>query len=470
MGNYTSQGRRLTQFTSQPGNLSNTGLSNNSEVLSVSPSGGTYPGVANSTFQLVYLTAGFQTNSTFIESQTPNIVAHPMSYPANDNISIGDTIIFDANTINTAFSLSGANAVTGNLTYVIQNEDIGYAPFAISAIPLAPNNGSAHQCNDGAFKIYAAITNAAGGTEIYNLLRTSTSNNGISNPGNTATSVRRYSLDSYSPSLGYLTGPNGRTWTRPTNNTQTGLGVVGSPSIMSSSNIDYTPRGATASKSNTIYNYDGGYVKATNNVDTLWSSTGAQRLQPGVIQQIAANTTDGNIIFYIAGDNWAKTSATTQAAGIISSIGPNGEVTGVTLNSGGAGYAQNRFSGGTNPTTRAEYFISGGDSGCSVFVTMSAASGNQSIASIDSVTRPGSGYVVGQPFSVDPALTWVASAHGDAATLRIFKEDPGNPADQIEIFNGPPFNNSGTATGNAFKAGDGTAVQVNIFTGQVTIL
>jgi len=473
MGNYTSQGRRLTQFTSQPGNLSNSGLNNNNEVLNVSPSGGTYPGVANSTFQLVYLTAGYQVNSSIVESVTPNIVAHPMSYPANDNISIGDTIIFDANTINIAFGLSGVNAVTGNLTYVIQNEDIGYAPFAISAIPLAPNNGSAHQCNDGAFKIYAAITNAAGGTEVYNLLRTSTSNNGIQNPANgtTNTAVRRYSLDSYSPSLGYLTGPNGRTWTRPANNAQTGLGVNGSPSIMSSANIDYTPRGATGSKSNTIYNYDGGYVKATNNVDTLWSSTGAQRLQAGVIQQIAANSIDGNIIFYIAGDNWAKTRATTQATGTISSIGPNGEVTGVTLNSGGAGYAQSLFSGAGNPTTRAEYFISGGDSGCSVFVTMNATAGNnQSIVSIDSVTRPGSGYVLGQPFSIDPALTWVASAHGDAATLRIFKEDPSNPADQIEIFNGPPFNNTGTATGNAFNAGDGTSVQVNIFTGQVTIL
>jgi len=101
---------------------------------------------------------------------------------------------------------------------------------------------------------------------------------------------------------------------------------------------------------------------------------------------------------------------------------------------------------------------------------MSGTQGNQSIQSIISISRPGSGYVVGQPFTFDPDLTWVAHSHGDAATLRIFKEDPSNTLDQIEVFNGPPFNNTGTATGTAFNAGDGTSVQVNIFSGVVTIL
>ena len=473
MGNYTNQGRRLTQFTSQPSNLSNTGLINNNEVLSVSPSGGTYPGVANSTFQLVYLTAGFQTDSTFVETRVPNIVAHPMSYPANDNISVGDTIIFDAATINNAFGLSGGNVVTGNLTYVITNEDIGYAPFATSAITLAPTVSSSHNCNDGAFKIYAAITNAAGATEVYYLLRTSTSNNNIANPitGVAETQLRRYSLDGFSPTLAYLTAPGGRTWARAdTNNTGVGQGAAGAPSIISSGIIDYTPRGAAYSKSNTLYNYDGGYVNSQNNQDTNFSSTGAQRLQANVIQQIAANSIDGNIIFYIAGDTWAKTFAITQATGIISGVDANGGVTSITLNSGGAGYNQTRFTNATQATTRAEYFLSGGDSQCSAFVNMSGTGNAEGILSVISISRPGSGYVVGQPFTFDPDLTWVAHSHGDAATLRIFKEDPNNTLDQVEIFNGPPFNNTGTATGNAFNAGDGTAVQVNIFTGQVTIL
>lgn len=472
MGNYVNQGRRLTQFTSQPNGLAGSGLSNNDEALNITPSGGTYPGVANSTFQLVYVTAGYQTNSTLIETRTPNIWVNPMSYPANDNISVGDTIIFDAATINNAFNLSGGNAVTGSLTYVIQNEDVGYAPLATSAITLAANANSGHACNDGAFKIYAAITNASGATEVYYLLRTSTSNGSPQNPfTNNPNPIRRYSLDSVSPSIGYLTGPGGRTWSRSySSGTQAGVGNAGAPAIMSSSNIDYTFRGSAMSKSNTMYNYDGGYVIPQNNQDTDYSSTGAQRLQADVIQQIAANSIDGNIVFYIAGDTWAKTSATTLATGIISSVDANGGVTGITLQSGGVGYNQGLFTSTASGTTRAEYFLSGGDNQCSAFVTMSGTTVNESIQSVISISRPGSGYVVGQPFAFDPDLTWVAHSHGDAATLRIFKEDPNNTLDQIEVFNGPPFNNTGTATGTAFKAGDGTSVQVNIFTGVVTIL
>ena len=472
MGNYVNQGRRLTQFTSQPNGLAGSGLSNNDEALNITPSGGTYPGVANSTFQLVYVTAGYQTNSTLIETRTPNIWVNPMSYPANDNISVGDTIIFDAATINNAFNLSGGNAVTGSLTYVIQNEDVGYAPLAISAITLAANANSGHACNDGAFKIYAAITNASGATEVYYLLRTSTSNGSPQNPfTNNPNPIRRYSLDSVSPSIGYLTGPGGRTWSRSySSGTQAGVGQAGAPAIMSSSNIDYTFRGSAMSKSNTMYNYDGGYVIPQNNQDLNYSSTGAQRLQADVIQQIAANSIDGNIVFYIAGDTWAKTSATTLATGIISSVDANGGVTGITLQSGGVGYNQGLFTSNASGTTRAEYFLSGGDNQCSAFVTMSGTTVNESIQSVISISRPGSGYVVGQPFAFDPDLTWVAHSHGDAATLRIFKEDPNNTLDQIEVFNGPPFNNTGTATGTAFKAGDGTSVQVNIFTGVVTIL
>lgn len=468
MGNYSNFGRRLTSFTSQPGNLNGSGLSNLDETLNVVPSGGTYPGAANSTFQLVYIQNGFQVDSSIVNTATPNILANPMTYPANDDISVGDTIIFSAATINNAFNLSGVNAVTGNLTYVITNEDIGYAPLAISAIPLAPNAGSNHGCNDGAFKIYAAITNAAGATEVYYLLRTPTSNTSISNIG----VIKRFSLDAFSPSLAYINSANGRTWTRSSNNSNAGLGAAGAPAIMHSTNIDYSARGASISRSNAMYNYDGGYAKAANNVANLpYTSTGAQRLQEGTIQQIAANSIDGNIIFYIAGDTWRETLNTTQtlATGVISSVDANGGVTGVTLQNGGADYNQSLFRG-TNASARAEYFITGGDTMCSVFVTMGGTGLNESVISIDSISRPGSGYTVGAPFSISTDLTWIAHSHGDAATLRIFKEDNLNPGDQVEVFNGPPFNNGPTATGNAFRAGDGTSVQVNIFTNTITIL
>ena len=91
------------------------------------------------------------------------------------------------------------------------------------------------------------------------------------------------------------------------------------------------------------------------------------------------------------------------------------------------------------------------------------------VVSIDSINTGGKNYTVGDNVTLSAAQTWVASTHGDKSQLRMFKENSAG-TDQVEIFNGAPWNTSGTGTNTAFRAGDGTAVQVDIFNDTVTII
>ena len=80
----------------------------------------------------------------------------------------------------------------------------------------------------------------------------------------------------------------------------------------------------------------------------------------------------------------------------------------------------------------------------------------------------------------NPNLTGQNFAAGDVLTINTVMGVPGNATitltssdindDQAEIFNGPPYNNTGSLTNTAFVAGDGTAVRINIFTGAVQIV
>ena len=88
-------------------------------------------------------------------------------------------------------------------------------------------------------------------------------------------------------------------------------------------------------------------------------------------------------------------------------------------------------------------------------------------ASPNGVTYGGIGYSVGDTFNIDANATYVATSHGDVASFRMFKENVAG-TNQVEIFNGPPWNNAGNNT--TFQAGDGTAVQVDIFNDTVTIV
>lgn len=485
MGSYVNPGRRLTYFSSLPSGLSTATIANLTTVTGISADAGTYPGIASATFQLTYISNGVPLNSNPVNGgvvATPNILVNPESVPSDNLISVGDTIIFTPTSLETAFGLAPGAMGNGNLVYEITQEDVAYAPLATGKINIVNGVPSAHSCNDGAFKLYATITNLQGQRETFNIIRTSTSNVNISNY------TRYYTTDSYQPPSTYITGANGQTWTRAINNTF--LANIDAPSIVHADDIDFSSRGSTRSISNATWNYAHAYIPdqagAQGTDNNSYTTTGVKRIPPSIISQIAADTQDGLVDFRVVGDTWTCTDPTyttsgtpsvTNATATVQSIGPSGEVTSISLTSSGSNYVSNLWSTNNTPSTIHQYYCSGGTGqGLALAVTASGTVGLVNISSIGVAALPsgilngGSGYQIGDVVQIDAQITYVANSHGDAAQFRLFIEDPSNPGQQVEVFNGGVWNTGPTATNTAFRAGDGTAVQVDIFNNTVTII
>ena len=90
-------------------------------------------------------------------------------------------------------------------------------------------------------------------------------------------------------------------------------------------------------------------------------------------------------------------------------------------------------------------------------------------ADVLAIIDTGSGYTVGDILLISAEDTFVANTHGDKSTFRMFRQIPAG-GNQEEIFNGAPFNTTGSANGRAFQAGDGTGVEVDLFTGTIVIV
>lgn len=485
MGSYVNPGRRLTYFSSLPSGLPTATIANLTTVTGISADAGTYPGIASATFQLTYITGGVPLNSNPVNgavAQTPNILVNPESVPADNLISVGDTIIFTPTSLETAFGLAAGAMGNGNLVYEITQEDIAYAPLANGKINIVNGVASAHACNDGAFKLYATITNLQGQRETFNIIRTATSNGSINNY------TRYYTIDSYQPPSTYITGANGQTWTRAINNGF--LTNIDAPSIVHADDIDFSSRGSTRSISNATWNYAHAYVPDQANAQgtstSSYTTTGVKRIPASIISQIAADTQDGLVDFRVVGDTWTCTDPTytntgtpsvTNATATVQSIGPSGEVTSISLTSSGSNYLTTFWSTNATPSTIHQYYCSGGTGqGLALAVTASGTNGTVNISSIgvaglpNGILNGGSGYQVGDIVQIDAQITYVANSHGDAAQFRLFIEDPSNAGQQVEVFNGGVWNTGPTATNTTFRAGDGTAVQVDIFNNTVTII
>ena len=448
-GNFVPQGRMLTNMTSEPTNTASTGIAPNTSVLNVTPSGGTYGGLAGgATFQHYYVN----------KSSVALVYAFADSIPNDNNCEVGQTIIFSAATLNAAFSPS--TNFTGDLVYTIAPEDKQFAPLATSAIALVPGVPSDHGCNQGGFKLFATITNSSGATETYLISRASTSNQG-------GTGIHqfdnRYSLDTVVPSVSFMTFPNGDSWTRVNGNSS--LGTNGAPGILHADDIDMSFRGFTRSLANTNWNFAHAYnpTSSQGGVNSNYSTTGVIRLNQTLLNNIAANTADGLVTFRLVGDTWVQATSTSDAIATVTSVDGTGAITGINLISGGSTYLS--YQGNAN----ANWNIAGGTGSLAqVRCTMSGVPGG-TVVSIDSINTGGKNYTVGDNVTISAANTYVASTHGDNSQLRMFKENAAG-TDQVEVFNGAPWNTSGTGTNTAFKAGDGTAVQVDIFNDTVTII
>ena len=296
------KGRMLTNRSSVPSNMNTSGIVTNTSVQGISPSGGTYGGIAGgATFQLVNMVAASP-------NPTPGILeifVFADQIPANELIAIGQTIIFNAATLDAAFAAhvgAGFN-FTGDLICTIEQEDVAYAPLASSSISLAPAITSQHACNDGAYKMTATIRDAAGFSQVITIGRFTTANQKVLNSW-----TERHTKDSWVQPTEYVESPNGREWMRA--GSQPTWGQQNYPYIIDKQYIDMTRRGLARSTVNSAFNYNHAYIPTNNIMGNFYEdyvTSGVKRLTTANKSFINANTIDGTVDFKLVGDTWINT-------------------------------------------------------------------------------------------------------------------------------------------------------------------
>ena len=427
-----STGFTLNNRTSFP--TGNAGA--NSIVSGVSPSGGTYPGVTNgATFNL------------YVRSGNPyEIGAQADSIPSNDNITVGDTIIFNQALLDTTFPSTAPH--NANLVYTIVEEDIKFAPNnGGTAIPLVQSGtmDTGHGCNDGGFALVFSVVNSSGETEVFKSRRFDCSNVGT----NKQVSLNKFTNTNFSFAPNYLNVLDGT----PGNNPWWERGRQGGGWATYFSDIDTSDSGIICEKRNYQNTALPGYYVNGFNYAADSRSSGIFKLTDSLITQLAATSGDGIVTAKLVGDTWRRASGS-GATATVTNIDANGAITGVTLGAGGSGYAW--YSPGEGRTACQ------GGSGTGAFLSCTANGGV-----INGVTvwtdRAGSGYQIGDILALDGDGTAYARTHGDAVGIRIFREDPSTPGSHIEIGIDP-------TTGRSIVAGDGTSVQIDLFNNTVTVV
>lgn len=429
--NITVTGFTLNNPTTAP-----TGLPNptNNVAGGISPSGGTYPNALTSTFTL-YVYNG-------------EIGAVVDTIPNNSNISVGDTIIFDQNTLDVALPTTAPH--NNDLIFTIVEEDIKFAPNSQSSIPLVQTGaqGTGHNCNDGGFALVFRVTDTNGDIQTFKSRRFNCSNTGTS----AALSVNKFSLPSYNFTNEYITqgvgsGNNSPVWwnrSRP-----------GGPYAIAWADVDQTDGGRIGDKRNFQQSALPGYYTNGFNYGNNSRTSGLFRLPDALIQQMAAASGNGIVTAKIVGDTWFRASGAGGGARV-TSVDANGAITGLTLTSGGSNYSL----GNSSPTTGYVMLSGGNGSGGFAFVTQSAGVITQ-VAPWN--IHPGSGYQVNDLLTLDGNNTAHARTHGDAAGMRVFREDPLTPGSHIEIGIDPN-------TGRSLVVGDGTEIQIDLFNNTVTVV
>ena len=361
-GNWGNvRGKILTNRSTVPSNMDTSGILNNSRVDLISPSGGTYPGVSTTaTFQLVNMVAELPNPNP----GTREIFVFAHTIPADDNIAVGQTIIFDAATLNTAFAAkiaAGNNpgfTFTGDLICTIEEEDISYKPYATNSIEMAQVLSTSHACNDGAYKMTASITDGAGQTRVLTIGRFSVANVKILN-----VTEQRYTKDDWEIPNGFINSTDGREWTRASS--QSSWGQVNYPYIIDKQYIDTTRRGKISNQVNSTFNNNAAYINQKEMMSGWWeafTTSGAKRIPAADRSFIAANSANGDVDFKLIGDTWVNTY---HNSGVVKTI--RGLIAGSGYVDGTYSTTNNNFVPGvpgTSPST--------GGFDCKIAVTTSA--------------------------------------------------------------------------------------------------
>jgi len=411
---------------------------NTASTAGVSPSGGTYPNIGTSTFNL-YIRNG-------------QIGAQVGSIPANDNISIGDTIIFDQATLNTALPTGGG--FNSSLIYTIVQEDIKFAPNNQNSIPLVATGAmpGGHSCTDGGFRMILSVTNSSGAIETFQSRRF--------NCANLASSIiPRFSNTFDFPSAYINTGSGNNTyWSRDSS-----LGPWG----MSATHLDQTDNGLVYDMGNTQQSALPGYYTSGYTYNLARDrSSGLFTLPDSLISQVAAASSDGIVRINIVGDTWIQ-SVGSGATVTVTSIGPGGTVTGVSpLNLTSATNYKVNGSGVNSNSAIGKWQTTSNSVNGSGLVLECNTTANSASALTNPATPwslyPGTGYLVGDLITIDGDGTAHANTHGDAAGMRIFRESTTTPGTHVEVGIDPTTNRS-------LIVGGGTTTNVDLFNNTVTV-
>jgi len=406
----------------------------------------TFTNFGNQTVNSLTATGTYPGNTLFtVFIRTGAIELASFSGVALSNAAAGQTIIITQAQLNAAFPSHAP--FSSNLVYTLREEDITYAPNnGTTPIPLVQgSNMGGHGCNDGGFALTFRGTDSAGVTQVFKSRRFSSSNTTASRAG----SGRFYSADSWSPPLAYITQGVGANvlWNRDNPN--------GSWATYFS-NIDSSIGGTVYDARNSQVNALPGYYAPNAQFNTGTDRTsGIFSLPNALVLQLAAAASNGIVTMALVGDTWVRASGT-GATVRVTGVDANGGITAVVLTGGGSGYSNNVSSNA--------YFATAGGNGTGGFLQCAYTIGSGVINTAAAwALQPGSGYQVNDTLSIDGPGTAYANTHGDAAGVRIFREDPSNPGSHIEVGIDP-------ATGRALKAGDGTSVQIDLFNNTVTVV
>ena len=279
-------------------------------AASVSPSGGTFAALyPSATFTIRKITATNPLEFYY----TLELDNGPIA-PSSNNIDVGQTISFDAATLNTAFSKTG----TGSLIWTLEVEDILRAPLATGNITnVSPNiSPSGHSCNDGGFALIAWGYDTNGLYHSFLLRKYDVANNGgLPYQHQSAGESQFFASETWDPPYAYISTPAAvagqcttptplSTWWNRTSATGWHLAA---------SDVDETNKGAIWDKANNLVNLPGqsgttqnnySYVPAAQlaNYSTANNSTaGIYRMDTATATTIASTITSGKINFMVVG-------------------------------------------------------------------------------------------------------------------------------------------------------------------------
>ena len=396
-------------------------------AANISADSGTYASLSNATFTLfMNRSFGVVEIGAGIESMTSGGVG----------VAVGQTIIFNASTLDAAFP--GSAPFTGNLEFTIIEEDISYAPNSSVSIPLVGLSSGGHGCHDGGFRLQASVVNTAGNT-IYRKSRKVNTGNSMMNKEN---NYARFSNENWQTPATY----GNSQWTRH------------NPSAISlhTSDIDMTDAGLIGDNQYTtgLHNTRAYHIAGAS-YTASGRGTGTFKLTDSIINDLASNSVDGVITMKLVGDTFVNLGGS-GAFATVASVDANGGITSLNnLTATGSGY-------GSESGADTQYYVKSSSGGSGAFVKADATGGSLN-ATLGSIEIAGTGYTVGEQIEIDGDNSWAAHAHGDACEMRVFREDPSNPGQHIEVGINP-------STGKALRAGDGSAVQIDLFNNTVTIV